>query len=128
MVSARDNEVDKVRGLEMGADDYITKPFSHLELLARVRAVLRRYQSQLPAVGESFESGDLRIDYASRSVTVCGERRPPDANRVLAPVPPHPQRRPRTPPPHPPGQGLGPRVHRRDRLPQGLHPPPPPEA
>jgi len=39
MLSARDGEVDKVRGLEMGADDYITKPFSHLELLARVRAV-----------------------------------------------------------------------------------------
>jgi len=72
MVSARDSEVDKVRGLEMGADDYITKPFSHLELLARVRAVLRRYQNQLPAVGEVFESGALRIDYASRQVTVCG--------------------------------------------------------
>ncbi len=70
MVSARDSEVDKVRGLEMGADDYITKPFSHLELLARVRAVLRRYQNQLPAVGETFESGDLRVDYASRQVTV----------------------------------------------------------
>lgn len=72
MLSARDAEVDKVRGLEMGADDYITKPFSHLELLARVRAVLRRYQNQLPAVGEVFESGDLRIDYASRTVTVNG--------------------------------------------------------
>ncbi|MDO8617147.1 MAG: response regulator transcription factor [Dehalococcoidia bacterium] len=73
MLSARDAEVDKVRGLEMGADDYITKPFSHLELLARVRAVLRRYQNQLPAVGEVFESGDLRIDYASRQVMVRGE-------------------------------------------------------
>lgn len=73
MLSARDSEVDKVRGLEMGADDYITKPFSHLELLARVRAVLRRYQNQLPAVGEVFESGDLRIDYASREVTVRGK-------------------------------------------------------
>ncbi len=72
MLSARDSEVDKVRGLEMGADDYITKPFSHLELLARVRAVLRRYQNQLPAVGEVFESGDLRLDYASRQVTVRG--------------------------------------------------------
>lgn len=72
MVSARDSEVDKVRGLEMGADDYITKPFSHLELLARVRAVVRRYQNQLPAVGEVFESGGLRIDYASRQVTVNG--------------------------------------------------------
>lgn len=72
MLSARDAEVDKVRGLEMGADDYITKPFSHLELLARVRAVLRRYQNQLPAVGEMFESGELRIDYASRTVSVNG--------------------------------------------------------
>ena len=73
MLSARDTEVDKVRGLEMGADDYITKPFSHIELLARVRAVMRRYESQLPAVGETFESGGLRIDYASRSVTVDGK-------------------------------------------------------
>ena len=73
ILSARDTEVDKVRGLEMGADDYITKPFSHLELLARVRAVLRRYQNQLPAIGEVFESGDLRIDYGSRAVTVRGQ-------------------------------------------------------
>lgn len=73
MLSARDSEVDKVRGLEMGADDYVTKPFSHLELLARVRAVLRRYQNQLPPVGEVFESGDLRIDFASRQVLVRGK-------------------------------------------------------
>jgi DNA-binding response OmpR family regulator len=73
MLSARDGEVDKVRGLEMGADDYITKPFSHMELLARVRAVLRRYQNQLPAVGEVFESGDLRIDYSSGQVMVRGQ-------------------------------------------------------
>jgi two-component system KDP operon response regulator KdpE len=72
MLSARDGEVDKVRGLEMGADDYITKPFSHLELLARVRAVVRRYQNQMPSVGEVFESGNLKIDYASRTVTVNG--------------------------------------------------------
>ena len=72
MLSARDGEVDKVRGLEMGADDYITKPFSHLELLARVRAVMRRYENQPPDVGEVFQSGDLRIDYASRSVTLKG--------------------------------------------------------
>jgi two-component system KDP operon response regulator KdpE len=72
MLSARDSEVDKVRGLEMGADDYITKPFSHLELLARVRAVVRRYQSQSSPPGETFESGNLHIDYASRTVTVSG--------------------------------------------------------
>ena len=73
ILTARDTEVDKVRGLEMGADDYVTKPFSHLELLARVRAFLRRYQNQLPAIGEVFESGDLRIDYGSRAVTVRGQ-------------------------------------------------------
>ena len=49
MLTARHDEVDKVRGLELGADDYITKPFSHLELLARARAVLRRSESQVPA-------------------------------------------------------------------------------
>ena len=48
MLTARHEEVDKVRGLELGADDYVTKPFSHIELLARVRAVLRRAESQSP--------------------------------------------------------------------------------
>ena len=65
-----DAEVERVRGQEMGADDYITKPFSHLELLARSRAVLRRYQSQPPAVGETFQSGNFQMDYAARRVTV----------------------------------------------------------
>jgi len=73
VVTARNSEMDRVRGLEMGADDYIAKPFSHLELLARIKAVLRRYQSQSPAVGEVFESGDLRIDYSSREVRVRGQ-------------------------------------------------------
>lgn len=70
MLTARDAEVERVRGLEMGADDYITKPFSHLELLARSRAVLRRYQSQPPAVGETFEAGNFQMDYGTRRVTV----------------------------------------------------------
>jgi len=70
MLTARDAEVERVRGLEMGADDYITKPFSHLELLARSRAVLRRYQNQPPAVGETFQSGNFQMDYATRRVTV----------------------------------------------------------
>jgi DNA-binding response OmpR family regulator len=70
MLTARDAEVERVRGLEMGADDYITKPFSHLELLARSRAVMRRYQNQPPAVGETFQSGNFQMDYATRRVTV----------------------------------------------------------
>jgi len=74
MLTARHDEVDKVRGLELGADDYITKPFSHLELLARARAVLRRSESQVPAAeGPPFAAGPLRIDYASREVTVDGK-------------------------------------------------------
>ena len=73
MLTARHEEVDKVKGLELGADDYVTKPFSHIELLARVRAVLRRSESQVPASeGPPFEAPPLRIDYGSRDVTVDG--------------------------------------------------------
>ncbi len=70
IVTSRDSEIDKVRGLELGADDYITKPFSPVELLARVKAVLRRAQSQTPTVSETFTAGRLQIDYSQRSVFV----------------------------------------------------------
>ena len=70
MLTVRDDELGKVQGLELGADDYVTKPFSHLELLARVRAVLRRVQS-LPMVHDQpFVSGDIQVDFARREVTV----------------------------------------------------------
>lgn len=70
MLTVRDDELSKVQGLEFGADDYMTKPFSHLELLARVRAVLRRAQS-LPLVHEQpFVSGDIQVDFGRRQVTV----------------------------------------------------------
>jgi len=73
MLTVRDDELSKVQGLELGADDYVTKPFSHLELLARVRAVLRRAQS-LPLVHEKpFASGDIYVDFARREVMVRGE-------------------------------------------------------
>ena len=71
ILTVRDAEVDKVRGLELGADDYIIKPFSHLELLARVRAILRR--TQIPGHGTKqkiFSSSNLVIDFISRTVTV----------------------------------------------------------
>jgi DNA-binding response OmpR family regulator len=73
MLTVRDDELSKVQGLELGADDYVTKPFSHLELLARVRAVLRRTQT-LPLVHEQpYASGDIQVDFARREVTVRGQ-------------------------------------------------------
>ncbi|MEX2446575.1 MAG: response regulator transcription factor [Dehalococcoidia bacterium] len=74
MLTARTEEVDKVRGLELGADDYVTKPFSHVELIARVRAVLRRAEGQAPdRAGPMFNAPPLRVDYASRRVQVDGD-------------------------------------------------------
>ena len=66
MLTARAGEVDKVVGLEIGADDYVTKPFSTRELLARVRALLRR--THVRSDEEVIVSGDLRIDLKRREV------------------------------------------------------------
>jgi two-component system KDP operon response regulator KdpE len=74
MLTARDDTIDKVRGLELGADDYVTKPFNHLELLARINAVLRRLDMPPPkSRAPSFRSGDLEMDFASQEVRVKGE-------------------------------------------------------
>lgn len=71
IITVRDSEMDIVKGLEMGADDYITKPFRHIELLARMQAVLRRAQAWPLADGEQpFVSGDLYVDFARREVSV----------------------------------------------------------
>jgi two-component system, OmpR family, response regulator RegX3 len=71
MVSAKDSEVDKVVGLELGADDYITKPYSPRELVARVRAVLRRGNDVEP-VPPTLEAGGVRMDVDRHIVTVDG--------------------------------------------------------
>jgi DNA-binding response OmpR family regulator len=68
MLTARDEEIDKVVGLEMGADDYVTKPFSPRELAARVNAVLRRYREGLKQ-GEQIVAGDLRLDPEKHEAT-----------------------------------------------------------
>ncbi|MFL6211638.1 MAG: response regulator transcription factor [Pyrinomonadaceae bacterium] len=77
MLTAKDDVVDKVLGLEMGADDYITKPFSLRELEARIKSVLRRVQastrSETPADEAPITRGKLRIDPAKREVTI-GDR------------------------------------------------------
>jgi DNA-binding response OmpR family regulator len=74
MLTARDDMIDKVKGLELGADDYVTKPFNHLELLARVKAVLRRLDMPPPkSRAPSFRSGDLEMDFDAQEVRVKGE-------------------------------------------------------
>lgn len=73
MLTAKGDEIAKVMGLNLGADDYITKPFSHLELLARVKAVLRRVQGVPLAHELPFTSGDIHVDFERRQVTVRGQ-------------------------------------------------------
>ena len=71
MVSAKDDEVDKVVGLELGADDYVTKPYSPRELVARIRAVLRR-GAEPEAATSALEAGPVRMDVERHVVTVDG--------------------------------------------------------
>ena len=76
MLTAKDGEIDKVVGLELGADDYVTKPFSMRELVARIRAVLRRggeAEELLPGV---VEAGPVRMDVERHTVTISGAATP----------------------------------------------------
>jgi two-component system response regulator RegX3 len=72
IVTARDAEVDKVVGLELGADDYVTKPFSSRELVARIRAVLRRGADSDDLISSIVEAGPVRMDVERHTVTVNG--------------------------------------------------------
>jgi DNA-binding response OmpR family regulator len=73
ILTGRKDEADRVMGLELGADDYLTKPFSPRELLARIRALLRRAApTQTPA---RLRVGQLELDFSAREVTVAGKRR-----------------------------------------------------
>lgn len=74
-LTAKDEEEDRIKGLELGADDYIGKPFSHRELVSRMRAVLRRHYTPPPATPTSVVVDErLTIDFARREVLVDGER------------------------------------------------------
>jgi len=79
MVTARDTEVDKIVGLELGADDYVTKPFSSRELVARIRAVLRRGAEPEELLFNVIEAGPVRMDVERHVVTV-------DGNQVALPL------------------------------------------
>ncbi len=73
-LSARGAELDRVRGLELGADDYVTKPFSLMELLARVASVLRRAQGEQAAEPVALQLGDIAIDLVGQVATRAGKR------------------------------------------------------
>jgi DNA-binding response OmpR family regulator len=73
VLTVHDDELDKVRGLQLGADDYIVKPFGHLELLARLRSVLRRAAGYVGPSEPPFVLGDLRIEWNPRHVYVHGQ-------------------------------------------------------
>ena len=76
MLTAKDSEIDKVVGLEIGADDYVTKPYSSRELLARVKAVLRRLAEPEELLSPTLEAGPVRMDVERHTVTVGGVSTP----------------------------------------------------
>jgi DNA-binding response OmpR family regulator len=73
MLTVRDATIDKVRALDLGADDYLTKPFDHLELLARLKALVRRSGGELGSVGRQYVVGDVTLDSGTHEVRVRGE-------------------------------------------------------
>ncbi len=76
MLTARSQEIDKIRGLDAGADDYVTKPFSVNELIARVRAIFRRTARGPASVQETLEIGHASVNLTSQTVTVDGAEQP----------------------------------------------------
>ena len=74
MLSARAEEYDRINGFEIGAEDYVVKPFSPKELMLRVSAILKRVHREQPSNGQVFVLGDLRVDMTARIVSIAGER------------------------------------------------------
>ena len=74
LLSARGEEYDRINGFEIGADDYVVKPFSPKELMLRVSAILKRVHKEKPSDNKVFVLGDLRVDMTARIVSIAGER------------------------------------------------------
>ncbi|MEO7908078.1 MAG: response regulator transcription factor [Roseiflexaceae bacterium] len=72
MLTVHDRTMDKVQALELGADDYLTKPFDHMELIARLRALIRRASGPLAPPDQSFVAGDFALDFATHQVRIKG--------------------------------------------------------
>ena len=130
VLTAKDAEVDKVVGLEVGADDYVTKPFSVRELLGRVRAQLRRRELDRSPLAQAvrIEAGQVAIDLVRHVATVRGE--PVNLTRSGVPAPPPHGRPPRRglPPPPDHGGAVADRVRRRRASLRRPHLQPPPEG
>ena len=95
MLTVRDKEEEKVEALDLGADDYVTKPFSTRELIARVRAAIRRVKSPVRAEDALIEIGEIRLDPVKRSVLKRATARASHTQGVRHPALPHDPRRPR---------------------------------
>ena len=129
MLTAKDDESDKVLGLEMGADDYITKPFSVREFRSRVRAALRRSEMLRGRVGgEPIHAGEIEIDFERRAVTAPGGPRPAHLRRVRAARDARPGAGPGDDPRDAAGAGLGRLGVPRPADDRRPHPPPAREA
>ena len=122
MLTAREAEEDKVSGLDAGADDYLTKPFGSMELLARVRAALRRSQLTSAEHGQPvFQTGALEVDFAQQLARLRGSGGQPDPHRVPDHQLPGPQRWAGGDAGGPADQGLGARVQGRGAPAAGEH-------
>ena len=114
MLTARGAEDDRIAGLELGADDYVAKPFSPRELTARVKAVLRRATAGVPSAGEgtpaatrSLQAGPIEVDLVSHEARLDGSADRAHRQGVRPAVPPHGQSPPGLPPGGAPGVGVG---------------------
>ncbi len=107
MLTAKGEEIDKIVGLELGADDYVVKPFSPRELVLRIKAVLRRSGAPEPDAPKAWERLGLKIDFEAHQISIDGEEVPLTATEFKAPDRAHFRHRESPDPGQPPRYGLG---------------------